>query len=116
MTSMMGFTRTTRATRKWGPILALALRQAMVSIGNLQGLKMEESEHITAAVVVSAQKAMADLKDNLRAIVKINKDAGRDEIFLVARKRLSELEALHAQMGLDLLKYFPDVSVRGPGR
>ena len=72
---------------------------------------MEESEHIAAA-----QKAMADLKDNLRAIVKINKDAGRDEIFLVARKRLSELEALHAQMGLDLLKYFPDVSVRGPGR
>ena len=85
--------------------------RAMVSIGNLQGLKMEESEHITAA-----QKAMADLKDNLRAIVKINKDAGRDEIFLVAKMRLSELEALHAQMGLYLLKYFPDVSVRGPGR
>ena len=69
---------------------------------------MEESEHIAAA-----QKAMADLKDHLRAVVKINKDAGRDEIFLVARKRLSELEALHAQMGLDLLKYFPDVSEIG---
>jgi hypothetical protein len=68
-------------------------------------------EHIEAA-----QKAMADLKENLRAVVKINKDAGRDEVFLVAKMRLSELEVLHAQMGLDLLKYFPDVSVRGPGR
>lgn len=72
---------------------------------------MDELAHIEAA-----QKAMADLKDHLRAVVKINKDAGRDEVFLIAKKRLSELEALHAQMGLDLLKYFPDVSVRGPGR
>ena len=72
---------------------------------------MEEREHIEAA-----QKAMADLKDHLRAVVKINKDAGRDKVFLVAKMRLSELEALHAQMGLDLLEYFPDVSVRGPGR
>lgn len=72
---------------------------------------MTEREHIDAA-----QKAMAELKDHLRAIVKINKDEGRDEIFLVATMRLRELEVLHAQMGLDLLKYFPDVSVRGPGR
>lgn len=72
---------------------------------------MEESEHITAA-----QKAMAGLKDNLRAIVKINWGAGNLKVALVAKKRLSELEALHAQMGLDLLKYYPDVSLRGPGR
>ena len=72
---------------------------------------MEESEHIEAA-----QKAMADLKDHLRAVVKINFAAGNSEVSLVAKKRLSELEALHAQMGLDLLKYYPDVSLRGPGR
>ncbi len=77
----------------------------------MKGAKMTEHEHIEAA-----QKAMADLKDHLRAVVKINKDAGRDEAFLVAQKRLSELEALHAQMGLDLLQHYPDVSVRGPGR
>jgi hypothetical protein len=77
----------------------------------MKGKTMTEDEHIAAA-----QKAMADLKDHLRAVVKINKDAGRDEIFLVAKMRLSELETLHAQMGLDLLKYYPEVSVRGPGR
>ena len=72
---------------------------------------MEESEHITAA-----QKAMADLKDNLRAIVKINWGAGNLKVALVAKKHLSNLEALHAEIGLDLLELKPDVSLRGPGR
>lgn len=35
---------------------------------------MDEYQHIEAA-----QKAMADLKGHLRAVVKINKDAGRDD-------------------------------------
>lgn len=72
---------------------------------------MNESELIAAA-----QNHMAKLKECLAGIAKINKDAGRDKIWLVTVKRWRELEVLHAQMGLDLLKYFPDVSVRGPGR
>jgi hypothetical protein len=34
----------------------------------------------------------------------------------VTSEFLGELQALHARMGLALLKYYPDVSVRGPGR
>jgi hypothetical protein len=65
--------------------------------------------------IESAKKAMGELKADLRAIAEINRDAGRDEIWLVVSEHLAELEALHARMGLSILKYMPDVSVRGPG-
>ncbi|MGL6208717.1 MAG: hypothetical protein ACRC14_02665 [Paracoccaceae bacterium] len=67
-------------------------------------------------LITEAQDAMGTLKALLGRIAKINKDAGRDEIWLVTTKRLRQLEVLHADMGLDLLKYMPDVDVRGPGR
>jgi len=82
----------------------------MISGLNMKGKDMNEEEHIKAA-----QEAMGALKEHLAAIAKINKDAGRDEIWLVTSLRLNELKALHAKMGLDLLKYMPDVSIRGPG-
>jgi hypothetical protein len=66
-------------------------------------------------LITEAQEAMGVLKDRLGKIAKINKDEGRDEIWLVTTKRLRQLEVLHADMGLDLLKYFPDVSIKGPG-
>lgn len=66
-------------------------------------------------LIAKAQEDMGSLKKGLAAIAKLNKDAGRDEVWLVTTLRLKELEALHAQMGLDLLKYMPDVSLRGPG-
>lgn len=72
---------------------------------------MEEREHIEAA-----QKAMADLKENMRAVVKLNWSAGNLKVALVTKKHLSRLEALHAEIGLDLLELKPDVSLRGPGR
>jgi hypothetical protein len=72
---------------------------------------MTEAEHIEAA-----QKAMADLKDHLRAVVKINWAAGNFKVALVTQKHLSDLKSLHAQMGLDLLELKPEVSIRGPGR
>lgn len=67
-------------------------------------------------LIAEAQEAMGTLKDRLGKIALLNKEEGRDEIWLVATKRLRQLEVLHADMGLDLIKYFPDVSVRGPGR
>mgnify|MGYP003499960928 FL=1 len=67
-------------------------------------------------LIAEAQEAMATVKGNLAKIAKINKDEGRDEINLVTSEFLGELQALHARMGLALLKYYPDVSVRGPGR
>jgi hypothetical protein len=73
--------------------------------------RMTEIEHIEAA-----QGDMASLKLHLARIAKLNKEAGRDEINLVVTMRLRRLEVLHAEMGLDLLKYYPEVSVRGPGR
>lgn len=66
-------------------------------------------------LITEAQEAMGVLKDRLGKVAKINKDEGRDEIWLVTTKRLRQLEVLHADMGLDLLKYFPDVSIKGPG-
>ncbi len=68
-----------------------------------------------AELIAKAQEDMGSLKKGLAAIAKLNKDAGRDEVWLVATKRLRQLEVLHADMGLDLLKYMPDVSLRGPG-
>lgn len=73
---------------------------------------MSKSEN---ELITEAQEAMGVLKDRLGKIARINKDEGRDEIWLVTTKRLRQLEVLHADMGLDLLKYFPDVSIKGPG-
>jgi hypothetical protein len=67
-------------------------------------------------LIEAAQVDMAGLKDKLAKIAKINKDAGRDEINLVTSELLADLQSLHARMGLALLKYYPAVSVRGPGR
>lgn len=76
---------------------------------------MTEKEHIEAA-----QDALGELKANLRAIKKINEDAGRSPAANAAMKVLGKVIVLHAEAMEELEKHWPEeisgeISTRGGG-
>ena len=74
---------------------------------------MTEREHIEAA-----QKALAEIKEHLREIRKINQTQGRAEEANAAFLALSRLNVWHGETTVDLLRLWPnmgDVVIQGGG-
>lgn len=76
---------------------------------------MTELDHIRAA-----QDALGDLKSSIKAIQKINQDAGRNEAANAAMKVHGKVQVLHAEAMDDLRTHWPEqvsgeISTRGGG-
>ena len=111
------------------PILARALRQAMGSIGNLQGLKMTEQEHIEAARdnLRKAESAWAKAITHVKGAMQANAEKGRADLANAAlgaaadlTDELASMMRSHWRVTGILLEKWPDwaaeVVTRGPPR
>lgn len=81
---------------------------------------MAKSTKTIAEHVTDIQRAMKAAEDGLAAIYKIDIAADNLEAGTVAKKLYHDLESLHCDMSLALLKYYPsfgaDAVAFGPGR